>query len=131
MIRNFTRDAHDLTTDWGHASRCACSTTCARASSSIRRKRATCYNLEATPAEGTTYRFAKEDRRRYPDILQAGTPQMPYYTNSSQLAGGLHRRSVRGARTPGRPAAQIHGRHGAASVHDRAAVVRRRVPHAR
>jgi len=43
------------------------------------------YNLEATPAEGTTYRFAKEDRRRYPDILQAGTSQMPYYTNSSQL----------------------------------------------
>ena len=30
------------------------------------------YNLEATPAEGTTYRFAKEDRKRYPDILQAG-----------------------------------------------------------
>ena len=31
------------------------------------------YNLEATPAEGTTYRFAKEDRKRYPGILQAGT----------------------------------------------------------
>ena len=31
------------------------------------------YNLEATPAEGTTYRFAKEDRKRFPDILQAGT----------------------------------------------------------
>lgn len=46
------------------------------------------YNLEATPAEGTTYRFAKEDRRRYPDILQAGTPEMPYYTNSSQLPVG-------------------------------------------
>ncbi len=43
------------------------------------------YNLEATPAEGTTYRFAKEDRERYPDIIQAGTPQAPYYTNSSHL----------------------------------------------
>ncbi|MFA5352428.1 MAG: ribonucleoside triphosphate reductase [Candidatus Gracilibacteria bacterium] len=43
------------------------------------------YNLEATPAEGTTYRFAKEDRKRYPDIIQAGTPEAPYYTNSSQL----------------------------------------------
>ena len=43
------------------------------------------YNLEATPAEGTTYRFAKEDKKRFPDILQAGTPQHPYYTNSSQL----------------------------------------------
>ncbi|MDR1441649.1 MAG: ribonucleoside triphosphate reductase [Bifidobacteriaceae bacterium] len=47
------------------------------------------YNLEATPAEGTTYRFAKEDRRRYPDIIQAGTPDHPYYTNSSQLPVGL------------------------------------------
>lgn len=43
------------------------------------------YNLEATPAEGTTYRFAKEDKKRFPQILQAGTPSNPYYTNSSQL----------------------------------------------
>lgn len=43
------------------------------------------YNLEATPAEGTTYRFAKEDHARFPDIIQAGTPQAPYYTNSSHL----------------------------------------------
>ncbi|MGM0782668.1 MAG: ribonucleoside triphosphate reductase [Pseudomonadota bacterium] len=47
------------------------------------------YNLEATPAEGTTYRFAKEDRKRFPGILQAGTPQAPYYTNSSQLPVGF------------------------------------------
>ncbi|WP_151702354.1 ribonucleoside triphosphate reductase [Nitrincola alkalilacustris] len=46
------------------------------------------YNLEATPAEGTTYRFAKEDRQRFADILQAGTPEKPYYTNSSQLPAG-------------------------------------------
>ncbi len=43
------------------------------------------YNLEATPAEGTTYRFAKEDQKRYPEIIQAGTKEAPYYTNSSQL----------------------------------------------
>ena len=43
------------------------------------------YNLEATPAEGTTYRFAKEDKKRYPDILQAGEGENIYYTNSSQL----------------------------------------------
>lgn len=43
------------------------------------------YNLEATPAEGTTYRFAKEDQKQFPDILQAGTPETPYYTNSTQL----------------------------------------------
>ena len=47
------------------------------------------YNLEATPAEGTTYRFAKEDRKRWPSILQAGTAETPYYTNSSQLPVGF------------------------------------------
>ena len=47
------------------------------------------YNLEATPAEGTTYRFAKEDKKRFPGILQAGTPEAPYYTNSSQLPVGF------------------------------------------
>ena len=43
------------------------------------------YNLEATPAEGTTYRFAKEDKKRYADIIQAGENENVYYTNSSQL----------------------------------------------
>ncbi|MDR2113991.1 MAG: ribonucleoside triphosphate reductase, partial [Bifidobacteriaceae bacterium] len=47
------------------------------------------YNLEATPAEGATYRFAKEDRARFPGIIQAGTPTNPYYTNSSQLPVGF------------------------------------------
>lgn len=43
------------------------------------------YNLEASPAEGTTYRFAKEDQKVFPDIIQAGTKEAPYYTNSTQL----------------------------------------------
>ena len=47
------------------------------------------YNLEATPAEGTTYRFAKEDLKRFPNIIQAGTKESPYYTNSSQLPVGF------------------------------------------
>ncbi len=42
------------------------------------------YNLEATPAESTSYRLAKHDKQRYPDIITAGTDD-PYYTNSSQL----------------------------------------------
>lgn len=46
------------------------------------------YNLEASPAEGATYRFAKEDQKRFPGILQAGTPEAPYYTNSTQLPVG-------------------------------------------
>jgi len=45
------------------------------------------YNLEATPAEGTSYRLARLDRERYPDIQAAGEEQ-PYYTNSSQLPVG-------------------------------------------
>ena len=43
------------------------------------------YNLEATPAEWTTYRFAKEDKKQIPWIIQAGTNEAPYYTNSTQL----------------------------------------------
>lgn len=43
------------------------------------------YNLEATPAEGTTYRFAREDQKRFPGMIQAGTPDAPYYTNSTHL----------------------------------------------
>ncbi len=45
------------------------------------------YNLEATPAEGTSYRLARIDRKKYPDILCAGDSE-PYYTNSSQLPVG-------------------------------------------
>jgi anaerobic ribonucleoside-triphosphate reductase len=44
------------------------------------------YNLEATPGEGTSYRQAKEDKEKYPDIITAGTKEKPYYTNSSQLS---------------------------------------------
>ena len=46
------------------------------------------YNLEATPAESTAYRLAKHDKRRYPDIITAGTEESPYYTNSSHLPVG-------------------------------------------
>ncbi len=43
------------------------------------------YNLEASPAEGASYRLAKADKTRYPDILTAGTDEAPYYTNSVHL----------------------------------------------
>jgi ribonucleoside-triphosphate reductase len=43
------------------------------------------YNLEATPAEGCSYRFAKTDLKNFPDIITAGTKDAPYYTNSTQL----------------------------------------------
>ena len=46
------------------------------------------YNLEATPAESTTYRFAKHDKEIYPDIITANMNGTPYYTNSSHLPVG-------------------------------------------
>ena len=46
------------------------------------------YNLEATPAESTTYRFAKHDKELYPDIITANMNGTPYYTNSSHLPVG-------------------------------------------
>ena len=46
------------------------------------------YNLEATPAESTSYRFAKHDREQYPDIITANMNGTPYYTNSSHLPVG-------------------------------------------
>ena len=46
------------------------------------------YNLEATPAESTTYRFAKHDKEEFPDIITANMDGTPYYTNSSHLPVG-------------------------------------------
>ncbi len=43
------------------------------------------YNLEATPGEGTSYRFGRNDKKAMPEIITAGTKQVPYYTNSSLL----------------------------------------------
>ncbi len=89
MIRNFTADAHDLTSPWGHAFAVRLLDHVRARMVEFQEATGHMYNLEATPAEGTTYRFAKEDRARWPDILQAGTDDMPYYTNSSQLPVGF------------------------------------------
>ena len=89
MIRNFTADEYDLTHPWGHAFAVRLLDHVRARMVEFQEDTGHMYNLEATPAEGTTYRFAKEDRARWPDILQAGTPDMPYYTNSSQLPVGF------------------------------------------
>ena len=47
------------------------------------------YNLEATPAESTSYRFAKHDKEQFPDIITANENGTPYYTNSSHLPVGF------------------------------------------
>lgn len=85
MIRNFTGDRDDITTNWGHAFALRFLDHIREQLVRFQEDTDHMYNLEATPAEGTTYRFAKEDRKRFPGILQAGTDSHPYYTNSSQL----------------------------------------------
>ena len=89
MIRNFTGDTDDITTDWGHAFAVRFLDHVRERLVQFQAETDHMYNLEATPAEGTTYRFAKEDKKRFPNILQAGTPKNPYYTNSSQLPVGF------------------------------------------
>lgn len=89
LIRNFTADHEDITTPWGHAFAVRFLDHVRAWIVAIQEETGHLYNLEATPAEGTTYRFAREDRKRYPDIIQAGTPDQPYYTNSSQLPVGF------------------------------------------
>ena len=88
-IRNFTNDANDITDDWGHAFALKLLDHVRARMVEFQEETGHMYNLEATPAEGTTYRFAKEDRKRFPDIIQAGTESNPYYTNSSQLPVGF------------------------------------------
>jgi anaerobic ribonucleoside-triphosphate reductase len=89
MIRNFTGDIEDITTPWGEAFALRFLDHIRARIADIQEETGHLYNLEATPAEGTTYRFAKEDRKRFADILQAGPTDMPYYTNSSQLPVGF------------------------------------------
>ena len=89
MIRNFTSDAEDITTERGSALALRFLDHVRTRIVLFQEETGHMYNLEATPAEGTTYRFAREDRKRFPDILQAGTTDEPYYTNSSQLPVGF------------------------------------------
>lgn len=89
MIRNFSADRIDITSDEGHQLACDYLDHIRQRMVEFQESTGHLYNLEATPAEGTTYRFAKEDRKRYPGILQAGSDAHPYYTNSSQLPVGF------------------------------------------
>lgn len=88
MIRNFTEDRHDITSEWGHAFALRLLEHVRERIVAFQQETGHLYNLEATPAEGATYRFAREDRKRWPEIRQAGTAAQPYYTNSSQLPVG-------------------------------------------
>ncbi|PAF42243.1 ribonucleoside triphosphate reductase [Helicobacter sp. 11S03491-1] len=85
MIRNFTEDKTDITSEFGEKFCLEILDFMREKIKSYQEETGNLYNLEATPAEGTTYRFAKEDKKRFPDIIQAGFDEHIYYTNSSQL----------------------------------------------
>ncbi|OGH69906.1 MAG: ribonucleoside triphosphate reductase [Candidatus Magasanikbacteria bacterium RIFCSPHIGHO2_01_FULL_47_8] len=87
-IRNFTGDTENVATPWGQQFAAEILDFMRDRLKQYQEVTKNLYNLEATPAEGTTYRFAKEDQKRFSDILQAGTAEAPYYTNSSQLPVG-------------------------------------------
>lgn len=89
MIRNFSNDKHDLTDKYGQVFAEEFLDIIREKLLKFQDETGHMYNLEATPAEGATYRLAKEDKKRFPDILQAGSEEAPYYTNSSQLPVGF------------------------------------------
>ncbi|MDO5719634.1 MAG: ribonucleoside triphosphate reductase [Actinomycetaceae bacterium] len=88
MVANFTVGEYDLTDERGHEMAVRILDHVRDRMVQLQEATGHLYNLEATPAEGTTYRFAKEDAKRFPTIIQAGTEEAPYYTNSSQLPVG-------------------------------------------
>jgi len=85
MIRNFTNDQDDIISETGRDMAAAILEHIRKKMTQYQTETGNLYNLEATPAEGTTYRFAKEDKKRFPEIIQAGMDNNIYYTNSSQI----------------------------------------------
>ncbi len=88
MLRNFSGDTLDIVNDEGQELAAKLIEHIRERLVHFQESSGHMYNLEATPAEATTYRFAKEDLKRYPDIIQAGHGENRYYTNSSQLPVG-------------------------------------------
>ncbi len=87
-IRNFTNDKENIASEYGQEFAKETMEFIREKMSEFQEETGNLYNLEATPGEGTTYRFAKEDQKQYEDIIQAGTKEAPYYTNSTQLPVG-------------------------------------------
>ena len=85
MIRNFTNDEHDITDEYGQDFAKRLLMYIRKRLVDFQEETGNLYNLEATPAEGTMRRFAHLDKKKYKDILQAGTDDMPFYNNSTQL----------------------------------------------
>lgn len=89
MIRNFSDDQYDITDERGHKLAVELLEHLNKRIQNYQAETGNLYNSEATPAEGTATRFAREDRKRFPDIIQAGQDGHRYYTNSTQLPAGF------------------------------------------
>ena len=85
MVANFTNGAENIATVFGKKLVLDVMDFIRENLANFQEETGNLYNLEATPAEGCSYRFAKTDKKNYPDIITAGTPDAPYYTNSTQL----------------------------------------------
>jgi anaerobic ribonucleoside-triphosphate reductase len=88
MLRNFSGDLYDIADERGVALSLEILEAMRERIKQYQEETGNLYNLEATPAEGTAYRFAKEDKKRFPEMIQAGSGENIYYTNSSQLPAG-------------------------------------------
>lgn len=89
MIRNFSDDKYDITDERGHKLAVELLQHLNKHIQAYQAETGNLYNSEATPAEGTATRFAREDRKRFPNIIQAGQDGHRYYTNSTQLPAGF------------------------------------------
>ena len=87
-IRNFFNDKEDITTPTGQAFSIKVLDYMRDVITQYQEESGELYNLEATPAEGTSYRLALIDKEMYPDIITAGENES-YYTNSTQLPVGF------------------------------------------
>ena len=85
MVRNFTNDRENIATPMGKKLVLDLMDFIRENLATFQEQTGNLYNLEATPAEGCSYRFAKTDVKNFPDIITAGTHDAPYYTNSTQL----------------------------------------------
>ena len=85
MVLNFTNGRDNITTPYGKKLVLDLMDFMREKLVKFQEETGNLYNLEATPAEGCSYRFAKTDVKNFPDIITAGTREAPYYTNSTQV----------------------------------------------
>ncbi len=87
-VRNFSAGFEEITTPWGKEFAVRLLDHMRERMTRYQESTGHLYNLEASPAEGATHRFARVDRVKFPGILHAGSESAPYYTNSTQLPVG-------------------------------------------